>query len=84
MIPPLRPPTTSLAFVVRIRCQVIAKDMLEGKTRRRGNGAPWAADEIRELANRYADRQLATLERDAQIIACIGMPHLAIEGMDKR
>jgi hypothetical protein len=40
---------------------------------------PWTDEGIRELANRYANRQLATLERDAQILACWGQTHAGAE-----
>jgi hypothetical protein len=85
-----------MAFVVRIRCQVTVKSALQGQPRWRRHevfdvnsqkigeilkpGAPWTDEEIRAIANRYADRQLSTLERDTQIIACMGFRHSAVEG----
>jgi hypothetical protein len=68
-----------MAFIVRIRCHVAAKTALQGQPHRRRPGALWTDDEIRAIANRYADSQLSTLERDARIIACIGFRHSGVE-----
>lgn len=76
MIPPRRPPTYAMAFIVRIRCHAATRAMLDAWSRR---PLPWKPEEARELADRYTNRQLDTLERDAQILACWGQTHAGAE-----
>jgi hypothetical protein len=57
MIPPDRPPSYAMAFIVRQRCR-----MKYGK----------------QVGDRVANKELATLERDARITAAMGFQHLGI------
>lgn len=72
MIPPRRPPTYAMAFIVRIRCHAATRAMLDA-------WSPRTPEAARELADRYTNQQLAALERDAQILACWGQTHAGAE-----